>query len=83
MTNHDPDATVAVSELMGDRNPFADIPDTRKPPRRPTPSLVIGMAMISVWLIASLAQEWPAFREVSGLFLMVSFVLFVKWAKSE
>lgn len=82
MTHHDPDATVPVSEIMGGRNPFADIPDTLKS-RRPAPSLVIGLAMIATWLISELARDWAAFGELSGLVLMVSFLLFVKWAKSE
>jgi len=99
MTRDDPDATVPVSELMGDdydatvahirsesaagRNPFAHIPAPRRSDRRPVPSLVIGAAMLGTWFTASLAQEWAAFSDVSGLFLMVMFVLFVTWAKSE
>lgn len=99
MINHDSDATVPVSDLMGDdydatvahirresaagRNPFADVPDTRKASRRPVPSLVIGCAMLCASCVTSLAQQWEAFGDLSGLILIVSFLLFVTWAKSE
>lgn len=85
LLSDDYEATVAKinAESARGRNPFRDIPDTRKPLRRPTPSLVIGLAMINAWCVSELARDWPAFGELSGLVLMVSFVLFVKWAKSE
>lgn len=51
--------------------------------RRPTPSLIIGAAMLTSWLITSLAYDWPAFREVAGLTTVVALLLLVRWAKVE
>lgn len=79
----DSDRTVPVSDLMRAPNPFLENAPTPGPrdSYRPGPGLLIGLSMSTAWLVSSLAADWPAFGEVSGLFMITAFFALLAWAK--
>lgn len=83
MSYDDSDRTVPVSDLMRAPNPFLENVPTPRPrdSYRPDPGLLIALSMLAAWAVTALAADWPAFGEVSGLFLMTAYFALCAWAK--
>lgn len=64
-------------------NAGADLPDVRRESHRPTPTLVIAAAMLSMYVITKAAEVWQLVHDVSALLTFAVLIVLAKWARSE